>query len=59
LVEVSNLLPADIFYTLKEAQVLIEEWLLEYNPFRQHSSLNPPPATGGISALKINKFAEI
>jgi hypothetical protein len=29
----------EIFYTLKEAQVLIEEWRLEYNTFRPHSSL--------------------
>jgi transposase InsO family protein len=27
----------EIFYTLKEAQVLIEEWRLEYNTFRPHS----------------------
>jgi hypothetical protein len=24
----------EIFYTLKEAQVLIEKWRLEYNTFR-------------------------
>ena len=36
---------SEIFYTLKEAQVLIEEWRLEYNTFRPHSSLkNRPPA---------------
>jgi transposase InsO family protein len=29
----------EIFYTLKEAQVLIEEWRLEYNTFRPHSAL--------------------
>ena len=35
----------EIFYTLKEAQVLIEEWRLEYNTFRPHSSLKyHPPA---------------
>jgi transposase InsO family protein len=35
----------EIFYTLKEAQVLIEEWRLEYNTFRPHSSLKyRPPA---------------
>jgi putative transposase len=35
----------EIFYTLKEAQVLIEKWRLEYNTFRPHSSLNyRPPA---------------
>ena len=36
---------AEIFHTLKEAQVLIERWRLEYNTFRPHSSLNNrPPA---------------
>ena len=40
-----ELLNGEIFYTLKEAQVLIEEWRLEYNTFRPHSSLkNRPPA---------------
>jgi transposase InsO family protein len=35
----------EIFYTLKEAKVLIEKWRLEYNTFRPHSSLNyRPPA---------------
>jgi transposase InsO family protein len=35
----------EIFYTLREAQVLIEKWRLEYNTFRPHSSLNyRPPA---------------
>ena len=40
-----ELLNGEIFYTLKEAQVLIERWRLEYNTFRPHSSLNYlPPA---------------
>lgn len=40
-----KLLNGEIFYPLKEAQVLIEKWLLEYNTFRPHSSLNyRPPA---------------
>jgi putative transposase len=40
-----ELLNREIFYTLKEAQVLIEKWRLEYNTFRPHSSLNYlPPA---------------
>ena len=33
----------EIFYTLKEAQVLVEEWRLEYNTFRPHSSLKYRP----------------
>ena len=38
-----ELLNGEIFYTLKEAQVLIEEWRLEYNTFRPHSSLKYRP----------------
>jgi putative transposase len=38
-------LNGEIFYTLKEAQVLIERWRLEYNTVRPQSSLdNRPPA---------------
>lgn len=38
-------LNGEIFYTLKEAQVLIEMWRKHYNQIRPHSSLNGrPPA---------------
>ena len=43
-----ELLRGEIFYTLKEAQVLIERWRREYNTFRPHSSLQyrcPAPET--------------
>lgn len=44
-----ELLNGEIFYTLKEAQVLIERWRLEYNTFRPHSSLNyRPPAPEAV-----------
>jgi len=40
-----ELLNREIFYTLKEAQVLIEGWRKEYNTIRPHSSLGyRPPA---------------
>jgi transposase InsO family protein len=40
-----ELLNGEIFYTLKEAQVIIERWRQEYNTFRPHSPLgNKPPA---------------
>ena len=40
-----ELLNGEIFYTLTEAQVLIERWRQEYNTFRPHSSLGyRPPA---------------
>jgi putative transposase len=41
----NELLNGEIFYTLKEAQVLIGKWQREYNTFRPHSSLKyRPPA---------------
>jgi len=41
----NELLNGEIFCTLKEAHVLIEEWRREYNTPRPHSSLNyRPPA---------------
>ena len=40
-----ELLNGEIFTTLLEAKVLIENWRNEYNQFRPHSSLhNQPPA---------------
>lgn len=40
-----ELLNTEIFYTLKEAQVLIERWRQHYNTVRPHSSLGyRPPA---------------
>jgi putative transposase len=40
-----ELLNGEIFYTLREAKILIEKWRFEYNTFRPHSSLNNrPPA---------------
>ena len=40
-----ELLNGEIFYTLKEAQVLIERWRHHYNTIRPHSSLGSrPPA---------------
>ena len=38
-------LNGEIFYTLKEAKILIEQWRVHYNTVRPHSSLNwNPPA---------------
>ena len=40
-----ELLNGEIFYTLKEAKVLIEQWRHHYNTIRPHSSLGyRPPA---------------
>jgi len=41
----NEFLNGEIFYSLKEAQVLIEKWRREYNEVRPHSSLGyKPPA---------------
>jgi transposase InsO family protein len=38
-------LNGEIFYTLKEAQIIIEEWRRHYNAIRPHSSPGyRPPA---------------
>jgi transposase InsO family protein len=42
----------EIFYSLKEAQVLIEIWRQHYNTIRPHSSLDyKPPAPAAVLAL--------
>jgi putative transposase len=44
-----ELLNVDIFTTLFEAQVLIENWRRDYNSIRPHSALgHPPPAPEAI-----------
>ena len=45
-----ELLNGEIFYTLKEAKVLIEQWRKHYNAVRPHSALGyRPPAPEAIS----------
>lgn len=42
-------LNGELFYTLKEAQILIEQWRIHYNTVRPHSSLGyRPPAPESI-----------
>ena len=49
-----ELLNGEIFYTLKEAQVIIEQWRQHYNTIRPHSSLNwQPPAPEGKIPLDL------
>ena len=44
-----ELLNGEIFYTLREARVVIETWRREYNHIRPHSSLGyRPPAPEAI-----------
>jgi putative transposase len=46
-----ELLSGEIFYTLQEARVLIEQWRRHYNTVRPHSSLGyRPPAPETIAA---------
>jgi len=43
-----ELLNGEIFYTLQEAKILIENWCREYNEIRPHGSLgyrSPAPQT--------------
>jgi hypothetical protein len=40
-----ELLNGEIFYSLKEGQIVIEQWRKHYNTVRPHSALNyRPPA---------------
>ena len=50
-----ELLDREVFYTLKEAQILIERWRIEYNTIRPHSSLGyRPPAP---ESIEFNRLA--
>ena len=47
-----ELLNGEIFYTLKEAQIIIEKWRRHYNTQRPHSSLGyRPPAPEAIVTM--------
>ena len=53
-----ELLDREIFYTLKEAKVLIENWRWEYNHFRPHSALGyRPPAPVAIEPSPLRLMA--
>ena len=48
-----ELLNGEIFYTLKEAQIIIEKWRKHYNTVRPHSALGyRPPAPETIIPLQ-------
>ncbi len=54
-----ELLNGEIFYTMKEAQILIERWRREYNTVRPHSALGyRPPAPEAIQVYVLFKHAE-
>jgi len=51
-----ELLNGEIFYTLQEAQVLVERWRKEYNQVRPHSSLRyRPPAPEAVEPPPIQR----
>lgn len=55
-----ELLNAELFYTLKEAQILIERWRREYNHLRPHSSLKgrpPAPETIPFPGFSLSDYA--
>ena len=49
-----ELLNGEMFYTIKEAEVMLEDYRSLYNEFRPHSSLNynPPAPMAKITQLK-------
>ena len=54
-----ELLNGEIFFTLKEAQVLIESWRREYNEYRPHSSLGYRPPAPRAAAPILPGFAPL
>lgn len=51
-------LNGEIFYSLKEATVVIEQWRKHYNTIRPHSSLNyrpPAPQTSTLEILNLDQ----
>jgi hypothetical protein len=47
----AELLDGEIFYSLREAQIIIEGWRQHYNTVRSHASLGyKPPAPRGVRA---------
>ena len=53
-----GLLNREIFYTLREAQVLIEDWRVQYNTVRPHSSLNYRPPAPQVIRLTSSMLME-
>jgi putative transposase len=55
-----GLLNGEIFYTLKEAQILIGQWRHEYNHIRPHGSLGQrplAPETIAIPGFSLSDYA--
>lgn len=57
----NELLDGEIFYTLREAQVIIEQWRWHYNRIRPHSALGyrpPAPETTVVRLTIVKKISE-
>lgn len=57
----SELLDDEIFYTLREAQVIIEQWRWHYNQIRPHSALGyrpPAPETTVVRVTTVKTIGE-
>ncbi len=55
-----ELLNREIFYTLTEAQVLVERWRRDYNWHRPHSSLGyRPPAPEAIEPVQVMTVGDV
>ena len=57
----NELLDGEIFYTLREAQVIIEQWRWHYNRIRPHSALGyrpPAPETTVVRLTTLKKISE-
>lgn len=53
-----ELLNCEIFYTLKEAKILIEQWRKHYNTVRPHSALGYKPPTPEAILSRVNLTGE-
>jgi transposase InsO family protein len=52
----------EIFYSLKEARIVIEQWRNQYNTVRPHSSLGyrpPAPQTSTGQSINLDRYAPI
>ena len=55
----NELLNGEIFYTLREAQVVIEQWRQHYNRVRPHSALGYRPPAPETTAARLTVETKI
>ena len=51
-----ELLNGEVFYSLKEAKIIIEQWRQHYNTKRPHSSLGYRPPAPETRLIKLSQF---